>query len=78
METKDIRRMNLRSLISEYARKGINKAIFAERAGLNPAQLSQISVDNPSRNIGDLIARRIELSLELTNGWLDNIHQSEP
>ncbi|WP_066747955.1 S24 family peptidase [Proteus myxofaciens] len=78
METKDIRRMNLRSLISEYARKGINKAIFAERAGLNPAQLSQISGDNPSRNIGDLIARRIELSLELTNGWLDNIHQSEP
>ncbi len=76
METKDIRRMNLRSLISEYASKGINKAIFAERAGLNPAQLSQISGDNPSRNIGDVIARRIEVSLGLTNGWLDNIHQS--
>ncbi|MEG0280601.1 MAG: LexA family transcriptional regulator [Morganella sp. (in: enterobacteria)] len=74
METKDIRRANLRALMKEYSDKGINKAKFAELIGIPPAQLSQIGSDNPKRNIGDIIARRIEESLNLRNGWMDNVH----
>ncbi|EJD6109766.1 S24 family peptidase [Morganella morganii] len=74
METKEIRRANLRALIKEFADKGVNRAKFAEMIGIPAAQLSQIGSDNPTRNIGDIIARRIEESLNLRNGWMDNIH----
>jgi phage repressor protein C with HTH and peptisase S24 domain len=71
METKDIRRNNLRTLMAQYARQGTSKASFAELIGLPPSQLSQLTSDNAVRNIGDIIARRIEVNLELPLGWLD-------
>lgn len=75
METKDIRRKNLRSLLNTYLKnEGVNKAQFAEMVGIPAAQLSQISSQNPVRNIGDIVARRIEEALGLKNGWLDVIH----
>ncbi|WP_340618252.1 S24 family peptidase [Xenorhabdus entomophaga] len=71
METKDIRRNNLRTLMAQYGRQGTSKASFAELIGIPPSQLSQLTSDNVVRNIGDIIARRIEGNLDLPTGWLD-------
>ncbi len=71
METKDIRRKNLRTLIDKHVSQGKTKAAFAELIGLQPTQLSQITSENPSRKIGDTIARRIEANIGLPVGWLD-------
>ncbi|MBD2786436.1 helix-turn-helix domain-containing protein [Xenorhabdus sp. DI] len=71
METKDIRRNNLRTLMDTHVRRGISKAEFAELIGIPPSQLSQLTSDNAVRNIGDIIARRIEGNLDLPTGWLD-------
>lgn len=74
METKDIRRNNLRDLMDSYVQAGKTKAEFAEMAGLPPAQLSQLTSRTPARNVGDIVARRIEKSLSLRHGWLDVPH----
>ncbi|MDX7989173.1 helix-turn-helix transcriptional regulator [Xenorhabdus sp. 12] len=71
METKDIRRNNLRALMDTHIRQGITKAVFSEMIGMPPSQLSQLTSDNAVRNIGDTIARRVEEKLELPTGWLD-------
>ncbi|HGJ5880763.1 MAG TPA: S24 family peptidase [Arsenophonus nasoniae] len=75
METKDIRRANLHALIQDFTVSGKNKkSQLADKIGIPAAQLSQISGNNPIRNIGDKIARRIEKSLNLPIGWMDVIH----
>ncbi|PHM50154.1 S24 family peptidase [Xenorhabdus sp. KK7.4] len=71
METKDIRRNNLRTLMTQYVQRGTSKAAFAELIGIPPSQLSQLTSDNAVRNVGDIIARRIEENLSLPIGWLD-------
>ncbi|MCC8375590.1 MULTISPECIES: LexA family transcriptional regulator [Photorhabdus] len=71
METKDIRRMNLRTLMETRIRQGITKAYFAELIGIPASQLSQLTSGNAVRNIGDIIARRVEANLGLPVGWLD-------
>lgn len=79
MENKEIRKANLAKLLDEYLlQKDATKAGFAERSGLNPAQLSQVLGNDAFRNIGDRLARRIEISLNLPKGWLDLVHQSKP
>lgn len=75
METKDFRRNNLRNLMDSHVRGGKTKAHFAETIGLPASQLSQLTSDNASRNIGDTIARRIEINLGLARGWLDTPHE---
>lgn len=74
METKTIRRNNLRTLVECGARLGISKAKFAKAALLTPSQLSQLTNPAESKNIGDSVARRIEAGLELKRGWMDVIH----
>ncbi|MFS1539259.1 MAG: helix-turn-helix transcriptional regulator [Candidatus Phlomobacter fragariae] len=75
METKDIRRANLHALIQDFTVSGKNKkSQLADKIGIPAAQLSQISGNNPIRNIGDRIARRIEKSLNLPIGWMDVLH----
>ncbi|WP_272517741.1 MULTISPECIES: S24 family peptidase [unclassified Providencia] len=73
MENKDIRRANLRALMSEYLSSGYNKAQFADKLGMPAAQLSQLTSDKEVRNIGDVLARKIEDSLSLPNGWMDTL-----
>lgn len=78
METKDIRRNNLRALMDTFVREGMSKADFADTAGLtNAAQLSQLTSHTPVRNVGDLVARRVEKALNLPHGWLDVPHAVE-
>lgn len=73
METKDIRRSNLRTLLDEYVSQGLTKAEFAEKLGITASQLSQVTSLKHVRNIGDTLARRTEVSFGLPKGWMDTI-----
>lgn len=74
METKDFRRNNLRSLMDSFIHDGKTKSQFADAIGLPASQLSQLVSVNATRNIGDIIARRIEANLGLLRGWMDVPH----
>ncbi|KHS87099.1 LexA family protein [Pectobacterium brasiliense] len=74
MESKEIRRANLAYLLDEHIGNGATKASFAEKAGISAQLLSQRIGDNAFRNIGDAMARKIEDSLGLPNGWMDVLH----
>lgn len=74
MDIKDIRRANLRYLQNRAIRDGISKADFAEKVGTSASTLSQILGGKAVRNLGDDLARKIELNLELSHGWLDQQH----
>lgn len=69
METKNIRRTNLKHLLDV---SGLSQAAFAERCGLAASVISQLV--NGHRNLGDAISRRIEESLSVKKGWLDVPH----
>jgi hypothetical protein len=73
MNSKEIRRKNLRELV----RKADSGAAFAKQADIAPSLLSQILSQNPTRNIGDKLARKIEERLRLPSGWLDSNHTPE-
>lgn len=74
MDIKDIRRDNLRHLQNRSIRDGESKAEFAERVGTSPSTISQILGNKAVRNLGDELARKIEISLGLPHGWLDQQH----
>ncbi|CAK0768942.1 hypothetical protein CCP3SC15_3930005 [Gammaproteobacteria bacterium] len=66
----EIRRLNLIRLIDSHG-DGLQK-IFAERAGLAPAHVSQVV--NGTRKMGESVARRIELNLHIEAGYMDVAH----
>lgn len=74
METKEIRRNNLRNLADAHVRAGTSKSDFASKIGMPASQLSQLTSRSGSKNMGDTIARRIESALDLHRGWMDVIH----
>lgn len=75
MENKDIRKANLALLLDEHLdTEGNTKASFAELLGMVPPQLSQLLGQKSFRNIGDRMARKIEKSLGMPNGWMDTLH----
>ncbi|RDK90933.1 LexA family transcriptional regulator [Enterobacillus tribolii] len=74
MDIKDIRRENLRYQQAQALREGISKAEFAEKCGTSPSTLSQILGGKAVRNLGDDLARKVELNLGLPHGWLDIVH----
>jgi len=78
MENKSIRKTNLASLLDDHlkANKGNSKATFSELISISPSQLSQVMGENSVRNIGDKLARKIEVALSLPGGWLDTLHLS--
>lgn len=71
MNTKDIRRENLKRLIAE--RFGGSKSSFGRELGRTSAQISQWLSEgkSSSRNLGDQVAREIEAKLGLEENWLD-------
>jgi hypothetical protein len=71
MTISEIRRANARALVSRI--KG-GQAELARRANMSDSQVSQLLGDNSTKNIGNLIARRIETVFELPKGWLDTLH----
>lgn len=70
MTREELRRENARKLASG---KG-GKADFARVVSMEPSQVSQLIGPNPSKNIGNSIARRIEQAYKLPEGWLDVEH----
>jgi hypothetical protein len=76
-DTAEIRRANLIKL----AAKGTSKSAFARLAGISPAQLRQIVNGDEQgvtvRDCGEKLARKIEGSLGLEKGWLDQIHPDD-
>ncbi|TDB41627.1 transcriptional regulator [Photorhabdus khanii] len=69
METKDIRRKNLKSLMES---SDLSQASFAMRCDLSPSMISQLI--NGYRNLGDSLSRKIEKKLDIKRGWLDVPH----
>lgn len=65
-----VRSKNLDYLI----RKEKSAAEFARKIDMSKSQLSQLRSTKNNRTIGNLIARKIEEKLNLTNGWMDEIH----
>ena len=62
---KEIRRSHLRRLLEGYP----TQRQFAEATDLSAAHISQML--NGARAVGDLVARRIEISLGLESGVMD-------
>jgi SOS-response transcriptional repressor LexA len=68
MKISDTRLENLRRLLQE---RGLKLAMLAELLGKAPAQVSAFAGRNPTKGIGDQIAREIEKALSLPSGYLD-------
>ncbi|EHK8991117.1 helix-turn-helix transcriptional regulator [Escherichia coli] len=77
MDITEIRRGNLKALLAAFLATGGRKKDFADLIGIESPQLTHITAEPPSRNIGDRIARRIEVNLKLDRGWLDVIQESQ-
>lgn len=65
MDTKTIRRNNLRLLRDQYD----SQKAFAEAVRMDPGHVSQINTGH--RQMGDKVARDIETVLHLPFGWMD-------
>lgn len=66
----DVRLENARSLAKKYQ----NLAEFARVIDREPTQISRFMGANPTKNIGDKIARHIEQACRQPKGWLDKDH----
>lgn len=67
MKRDDIRRENARKLAADAG----GLAEFARKTGMENSQVSQIIGKNPTKNIGNIVAARIENAFDLVEGSLD-------
>lgn len=68
----DIRRRNLRLLIDEYANGNLSRFVeIALRGSMSYQGLNQVTGPRKRRNLGFMLARRIEVQLHLQRGWMD-------
>jgi len=49
-----------------------DQTLFSEKVGLNPSEISQIKSAKSQRNIGDKLARKMEVAFNKPKFWLDN------
>lgn len=75
MDIKEIRKANLVNQLAIYAARGWHDKDFAKHVGLSPQQLNQLKRGH--KNMGSSIARRIETSLDLENGYFDKSHSQK-
>jgi len=68
MKISDTRLQNFRRVLAE---KKLRLTDIADLLGKAPAQVSAFGGKNPTKGIGDQIAREIEKALGLHNGYLD-------
>lgn len=73
MDSKEIRKINLRALIKAH---GGNSAAFAEKVETSPVYLSQIFSKKTKAEIGDRLARKIEARCGKPRGWLDRLEHA--
>ncbi|MET3135288.1 phage repressor protein C with HTH and peptisase S24 domain [Oxalobacteraceae bacterium GrIS 1.11] len=67
MKREDIRRENARALAAKVG----GLAEFGRKTGMENSQVSQLIGKTPTKNIGNMIAQRIESAFELEVGSLD-------
>lgn len=67
MDRQQIRLKRVRDLVTEEG----GLARFAERLGMSNSQVSQFAGKNPTRNIGNSVAAKIEAAYGKPAGWLD-------
>ncbi|WP_444901321.1 LexA family protein [Microbulbifer sp. SSSA007] len=70
MDIREVRRENLRQIVEGYA----SKAEFGRVFGVDPTYISQLL--NGHRNLGEKAARKLENTLGLDQGTLDNTDSS--
>jgi len=68
MKISDTRLQNFRRILVE---RKLRLTDIADALGKAPAQVSAFGGKNPTKGIGDQIAREIEKALDLHNGYLD-------
>lgn len=71
MDIKDIRRYRLRKLVTFQF--GGKQSAFADAIGRSPSYVARLFSDNPAhaRNIGESLARQIEIACGLPTNFLD-------
>jgi hypothetical protein len=70
----DIRKYNLELLINE---SGLRKGKFADKIDTAPAYISQILSTKTKRDMGNELARKIELIVNKPYGWMDETHYED-
>jgi SOS-response transcriptional repressor LexA len=73
MDIHDIRLNKLRQLAQECG----GRPELAEKMGISYVQLSNYIGKTPTRNIGNLMARRAESAFNKPHGWLDIIEEDD-
>lgn len=70
--TAQVRRENLIRLVEEHSNG--NRSEFARLVGVQSTYISQICSENATKKMGAEIARRIEMNLNLPEGWMSLPH----
>lgn len=70
LDSKEIRRRNLRTLIKEQG----TATALAEKAQTSAAYISQILSPKTKAFVGDALARRLEGAMHKPHGWMDTLH----
>lgn len=70
LDSKEIRRRNLRALIEENG----TAAGLAEKAQTSAAYISQILSAKTKAFVGDVLARKLESAMQKPHGWMDTLH----
>lgn len=70
LDSKEIRRRNLRLLIAEQG----TAAALAEKAQTSAAYISQILSPKTKAFVGDALARKLESATKKPHGWMDSLH----
>jgi hypothetical protein len=72
-----IREIRLNNLLLLLKESGLSQSAFAVKAETSAAYISQIISIKTKRNMGDFVARNIELAFKKPKGWMDNQHHAE-
>ena len=69
---REIRRQNAKKLAASVG----SQAEFGRKTGMSDSQITQNLGDKPTKNIGNIVAQRIEKAFNLPPGWLDLTHET--
>ena len=76
MDINTIRLQNMRSLVGRDGTP--TRRALAEAVSMRYELLSNYIGKNPTKNIGNDLARRTEQALGLPHGWMDQTHRDTP
>lgn len=74
MNIYEIRRANLVTVLAKRKEKGKTQADLADSLDSTTSYISQLKGEKKKVNMGNVIARKIELIDELPYGWMDTEH----